>query len=500
MRFLTSWTAKCALAVGMLATLPASAFDAPAWDGDNAPNRAGGTNWIRDHRTLLSRPAAQITGKYRPWADSYWPSNRGGIAFRWNSQDPLLQKWANPELRLGGLRDRSSQFEAGRKESHQEVMERETVRKRIFEVPSDSERSRMTMAEQKLRIMPPRHVVAAMTLEERKQLSPTEKFDLARGDYTYWLTRKVLSSGKVGPHRAYWEGICHGWAPGSVHHPEPLPSTVRNRDGIEIAFGSADVKALIDYYYGTYQMRVFQMGEKCDDDLDSNPIAGKGDCGGGDVNAGAFHIVLLNNIGFRKLPVVADVSRFKEVWNNAIYWYRTQQVGTSGPTQNSARGTHSRVHMITEVRYPSDDERLMPQWQATAQRWNEQTRTWSTNTPADEIEAPEDGVAINQADYASKYRYESAQYDYWLELDAQGQIIGGEWTSDVWVNGRVVDGKWVAAHWEVQPRPDFVWSKNKLNFSNPDNDNGVFGALTSLGIYREMPEPVNTVREAVVSE
>ena len=45
-----------------------------------------------------------------------------------------------------------------------------------------------------------------------------------------------------------WAGYCHGWAPAANRFEEPLPVTVRNADGVEIPFGSSDVKALLTYF------------------------------------------------------------------------------------------------------------------------------------------------------------------------------------------------------------------------------------------------------------
>ncbi|MGK5084344.1 hypothetical protein WDW37_13690 [Bdellovibrionota bacterium FG-1] len=339
---------------------------------------------------------SMVPVEHMPWADTYWPADRGGIAYRWNSKDPAFA-WTDPHLRASDA---------------------------IFHYHSPNKVEAMRMSRYEL-----------------SQLSPTEKFDLVRGEYDYPLTRQVLKH--TGPLRAYWEGICHGWAPASVNHAEPLPSDVVNRDGIVIPFGSADVKAILDYYYGTQNMRVRQMGKRCKVDLTKNPQSTDPDCL--DVNAGAFHIVLANSIGRTGRPIVADVSRGNEVWNNPIYSYSSKIVQqTVGAAPGSAKNTVRRVLLETEVRFASDDERLPPQWEATVGQ--------------EQLEIPADGAVFNIEDYATKYRYEAVQYKYWLELDGADNIIGGEWAS--------------------ADRPDYIWSKAPMAFE------GDFAALN--WVYRPM--------------
>ena len=66
--------------------------------------------------------------------------------------------------------------------------------------------------------------------------------------------------------------------------------------------------------------------------------------------------------------------------------------------------------------------------------------------------------AVDVSAYEHIYRYESAHYKYWVELNANNQIIGGEWVST--------------------DRPDYVWMKNRMEFM------GEFAGLRS--IYRPM--------------
>ena len=87
-----------------------------------------------------------------------------------------------------------------------------------------------------------------------------------------------------------------------MNEAEPAPVTMTNPDGIKIPFGSADVKALLDYYYAFYtEGDTHQLGNRC-----SVPVwMGGGNCS--DVNAGAFHIVVANQIGLLGVATGNDV-------------------------------------------------------------------------------------------------------------------------------------------------------------------------------------------------
>jgi len=344
-----------------------------AWSGQNSPQKLG-TGFLTRFDVLPL--AASLPEDKLPWPDTYWPRNRGSIAYRWNSQDPAFH-WVNPKI---------------------------PANPQIFRYRSPSRSEALYMSPAQL-----------------AQLSPTEKFDLLRGDYEYSLTRKVLK--KAHPNAAYWEGICNGWAPASLNHAEPAPVIATNADGVRIPFGSADVKALLSYYYAVVKPGAAQMGKRCNTNLEAMPsAASRSECA--DVNAGAFHIVLTNMIALRKEGIVADIDRGKEIWNNPVFAYETKVDQTSGPTSLSAPGTVQRVLVSTAMWYADDDEAFGPSWEPMV------------GTP--------------------NFRKDASKYQYWLELNAYGEIIGGEWVSF--------------------DRPDFLWKKSKLAFT------GDFSALNV--IYR----------------
>jgi hypothetical protein len=238
----------------------------------------------------------------------------------------------------------------------------------------------------------------AMTEEQLKILSPSEKWDLYLGAYDYPL-RKEVARYHSGSSYPSWQGICHGWAPAAMNHDEPHPVTVTNPDGIRVPFGSSDVKALLSYYYA-YKYSptsTHQMGHRCDESL-------FGDNCNNDMNAGAFHIVLTNKVGLEGGSFIADIERKAEVWNHPITAYRTSIIQDNMRPSNSARGTVKRMKVKTDMSYVYEIKK----------------NSW---TPV---------LGTDQQVVLTKH------YQYTLDIDGSGSIVGGDWVS--------------------YDRPDFLWT------------------------------------------
>ncbi len=249
---------------------------------------------------------------------------------------------------------------------------------------------------------PSKEKLKAMTIPEIAELSPSEKYDLFTGRYDYPLKAEVNVIADPGAET--WEGICHGWSPAAINHDEPVPKLMRNPDGIEIPFGSSDIKALISYYYA-YKYNAtdtHQMGRRCYKGSFRN---NEKDCNN-DLNAGAFHLVLANRLGLDGKTFVADLDRYQQVWNHPFSSYQSQIMAQKGPSSNSAAGTVKVVRLRTTLNYVDENGH---DWQTVM------------GTP--------------------KQEYKSITYDYELDIDGAGRIIGGDWIS--------------------KQRPDFIWLVSK---------------------------------------
>ena len=279
-----------------------------------------------------------------PWSGDYWAKNKGGIAYRWQTEEqfdyPVLTK---DEL--------------------------ETV-----------------------------------STEDIALLSPSEKYDLYVGNYDYALTHRVLAEG--GDDEPSWAGYCHGWAPAANRHEEPSPITVHNPDGLEIPFGSSDVKALLTYFEGEVVRSSFVGHDWSTTTYTIGTLCTSGDImdpGCYDTNPGTFHLILANRIGLMEEGFNMDVDKGYEKWNQPVHSYRSTILTTRPPTSFSDEHTVVEYIMETEVHWTVE---IHPMWEPVL--------------------------------HTEYQKSESKTYIYSVEVDKDGQIIGGQWLTEA-DNGNYVN-------------------------------------------------------------
>lgn len=282
---------------------------------------AQGAKWNRSNNPEIFNPVigSKVVAKFNMiplkatlrddrmgWSETYWPSNKGGIAFRWNHPKPTpfaYQLHTKEEL-------------------------------------------------------------LAFSEEELSMLSPAELYDISLGDYSYTLTRKVLKEYSLKD--LWWEGICHGWALAASHYPEPDKSFVKNPDGITVPFGSSDVKALLSMhdaynsqgYYVRVGDRCFAKGKVPGEELPKDGNIGtpskweRERPGCEDVNAGTFHIILGTMIGIHSQGFIADVDRYNDVWNQPVTGYESTVVSSEEVSSDEKKkGIVKKVRLDTTMTY-----------------------------------------------------------------------------------------------------------------------------------------------------
>lgn len=342
-------------------------------------NRISGINIITKFNSLPLQ--GKLSDDRLGWSESYWPSNKGGITYRWNHPDPQPFKY----------------------QLH-------------------------TKAE-----------VMKMSQEELSQLSPAELYDIANDDFNYTLTRATKR--RYSPRDLWWEGICHGWAQAASHYPEPAPVIVTSKSGIRVPFGSSDVKALLAHHESyNYGGKFGFVGVRCrasgkvegeGNERDRNPnppaseIANAPDCR--DVNAGAFHVVISNMLGILGKGFVADIDRYGDVWNQPITSYSAQITGEEPVSaEHQARGVARRLRIKMKMTY------------------GEELKFW---TPELEKTGIKNFVSKRPVTLTEAQKFLSKDYSYIIELNSNGNVIGGEWIT--------------------QTRPDFLWMyERSKNFKN----------------------------------
>lgn len=195
----TLWSSVIAVAcVSFIFKGTANAPVKKDWNADNDPaifEKMLETNF---NYTLSQLPASGLISKEKmPWSDTYWSTIKGGIAVRWyNNGNALPGNAADPWS--------------------YKLLAKEELQK--------------------------------LSLEQMKNLSAAEKYDIYMGRYDYPTVQ--VEKGRKTEKMEYWEGICHGWIQAAIHHPEPNPVTLENPDGIKVPFGVSDVNGLLSAYYG----------------------------------------------------------------------------------------------------------------------------------------------------------------------------------------------------------------------------------------------------------
>lgn len=310
-----------------------------AWKGFSDPEIFS-SGFTHDMKALPLEGSIQIGP--RAWSGDYWASKKGGVNIRWNTPSKVGFDYSSPS----------------------------------------------------------REQVKNMSLNELAALSATEKYDLFTGRYDYPLKREA--EGTASKRAQDWAGVCHGWAPASLFHNEPTPKIMTNPDGIQIPFGSGDIKALISYFYAFYHdVGTDQMGLRC---FFGSWLGGARGCND-DLNAGAFHIVIANKLGIEKVGFLMDVDRFREVWNQPVVGFKSRVLADNmRPSSGAAKEAVKEMKIETTLFYI-----------------DESAPTWNI------VMGTKDQLVANR------------KLEYRIELNASGKIVGGEW--------------------ESKERPDFLWNK-----------------------------------------
>lgn len=285
-----------------------------------------------------------------PWSDIYWPSHLGGIAMRWRNgtQTPF------------------------------------TVQR-----PSEA-------------------VIRTMSSEQIAALSPAEKYDIFKGRLDFPTVQVELE--RTDPADPQWFGLCHGWSSATLNFDEPKAVTLKSASGIEIPFGSSDVKALLAFAQGVvYLPKINVLGQRCKFDLvGGTRLRNRPECR--DTNAGSFHLILTNLVGLQRRTVIADISNGREVWNFPIYRYSSRELYRQDASVGAAPQAVSEVIVETDVDYIV--EIAQPEWNHLGDR--------------------------------NRLASKRHSYRYAVELDSSGRIVGGRWMSE--------------------EHPDFVWVQAKAKF------------------------------------
>jgi hypothetical protein len=365
------------------------------WNYINSPDRLN-TGYEKNFFRLPKE--AEVSQK--PWSDTYWPSDRGGLGWRWYSASGVNE--SPGATHYNGHYDYRSLLQ--------------------------------------------------MSKEQLSALSPIEKFDIVLGNiypnragFYKWSKTERKRTVESGRRLQAWEGLCHGWAAASMNHAEPARvltpvQVVDERDGqtkqIMLPFLSSDIKALMTYFYAELMNKPTAandykiIGLRCQSAGYSEYIkngrryrTANEECS--DVNAGAFHVAVTNQIGIKRVSFIADLEPRAAVWNYPITGYRSSWLQERKPSASASKEAIREIVVETELDYM---------------------------------------LEVNPYAYAFKgWDWQNARktkvYRYTVELNAADQIVGGEWLTT--------------------EHPDFMWTIPKQEFT------GDFAVLNHLFIQAE---------------
>ncbi len=211
-----------------------------------------------------------------------------------------------------------------------------------------------------------------------------------------------------------WFGLCHAWVPAAMLEDRPLRTITHN--GVE--FHTGDIEALVIAAYN--RVGADMIGGRCNDKevkRDDQGRALESQCR--DSNAGTFHVIMTNYLGLHKTAFAEDRTYNYEVWNQPVVAFDVSQLDEITLEQ-----------AIAEVGLTGDAYTYNPD----AAHFFKVNASLTYITESHASHVPADSTRFERTD----------QYTYVLELDANREIIGGEWTGS-----------------SRTEHPDFLWNPRR---------------------------------------
>lgn len=353
-------------------------------DTENDPNR-----FQLDLSRALSALPATGESIRKPFPSNWWPMSQGGVARRWNGGQP------------------------GPAEKYD-----------LLVSPDKIKDVQLTLAQKNYKDEPV------------NQGAQPETFRI--GPAAEWEHRNHGRYGTKEPEG--WYGHCNGWSSYVLNEDEPKrPVSVRydatSRTVTECAsagdagcvrFEVGDLNALGAELYWNDGARM--VGRRCEQaesefTFDESGRVNAVECRDG--NAATMHIVATNMLGRLRRPFVVDLTADRQVWNFPVYKYQIDE-NREVTVQEALRLVGAPANVTTWT------------YNTAAVKWVKvKTRLWIVEDSIGPTTQPAGQLLDTYTTIES--------YDYILELDAQGNIIGGEYT-----------GASKTRH------PDFLW----YSFSN----------------------------------
>ncbi|TDH72669.1 uncharacterized protein CCR75_003259 [Bremia lactucae] len=208
-----------------------------------------------------------------------------------------------------------------------------------------------------------------------------------------------------------WFGLSHGLVPASLLEKKPVCSVKHNN----VVFEPIDIMGLITFIYAEANLPRLFIGKRYRGDDGSEDAHGRFSVSSyRDVNPGIFHITASNLLGKLNRSFIIDIHADELVWNQPVHTFKVTK------------------------------QKLMTLKEAAQEFYKQDSYTW--NADATEIAhvnsqiTTVDAVEIVDGKLSVSLPAEPLPYDYILELNKDGKIVGGEWVRD-----------------SLNQHPDFYW-------------------------------------------
>lgn len=296
--------------------------------------------------------------------------------------------------------------------------------------------------------------------ETTQELSPLEKYELIIGSDDFSLTAREWEKGQesidINGNIPTWIGACHGTAPSSLIHPRPKKAiSILSANGkTSVLFYPTDIKALLAFAWTTNGGPSAVMGNRCQ-------YTNKNIKSCNDTNPGSFHLALTNLIGLHQKPIIIDTDSGAQVWNRPVVSYRFTYFNPQ--FRNYTRKVANAIIDINK--YQNDPYK---KFRAAG--------TKSIVGVRAEIELINDTTTSSELfDSNITDSHFNLVFVYDLELDQDGEILGGMWH---------------------QPNfPDFVWVVSNKNIPLSNRERWLERLTTIRTGPGQLPEVLKGVGE-----
>jgi hypothetical protein len=374
---------------------------APFKDDDQAAELVdNGDDMIRSLKAMDKKGLTQSALDETPWSDHYWALYQGEIAYRYADSDLVDNKGWKHYWNYSQSHDFMDIFKSGDK-----------------------------------------HGIDV--------LSPAEKYDLLVGDEGGHLTQANWDDGKsyydADGKVEDWMGICNGWAPASymVARPEHLIQVLAYDGETPLDFYPSDIKALASSLWAKGKIDSRFAGGRCNDKApktDDNGRILSQACF--DTNPGTWHLAIVNQIGVSRRSFVIDATYDYEVWNQPVYSYEYSYFNPQ---------TKEAVDSLKDATVAMDDFT-----KDKFSKYRSKDAAYVVGIAMDMSYVEERDPNHVRQDSPDRDKVKTVRYKYDLELDSDGEIIGGEWYSK--------------AH------PDFLWTPAEGDMPTTDGDSAIHGS------------------------